>query len=465
MRSTTVRSSTLTLLALVACGHSEAGPERASPAGGVQEREARLVRTEPLEQREMVRVLETTTVVESRQEVPLFARVSGIATEVLAEEGDRVEAGAVLARLERDVMELAVRDSEVALEEAKQTREKLELAVPEFELRIENADRAKALAESEFARAQRLSSSGSEGAASLISEQELERARNARDSAIHEQKQLQLGLRRAELDLDAAATAVKRAEVALDRARLDLAHTDITAPVSGVVASRSIRVGTTVNSGEAAFVVTQPGDLRAVFYRPQRELSLFHGGTEPLPITASTEALPGSRFEGWIERTSPTIDPESGSFRVTAKLSAATEAESDARLLPGMLVRLRIVTDRHPKALVVPKRALLREGDQTFVYVVSDGAARRADVKEGYTGDDHVEVLPVGDAATELLGAGIPVIVVGNRDLEDGLAVEIDAGPEAAAEALAEGADASAGEASASDADASDTTATADGGN
>jgi multidrug efflux pump subunit AcrA (membrane-fusion protein) len=89
-----------------------------------------------------------------------------------------------------------------------------------------------------------------------------------------------------------------------------------------------------------------------------------------------------------------------------------------------MLVKLSIVTDRHPGALVVPKRALRREGEANLIFVVREGHARRVEVEEGYGGDDDVEILPRNGVA---LVAGEPVVVVGNRELEDGAEVELEA--------------------------------------
>ena len=86
------------------------------------------------------------------------------------------------------------------------------------------------------------------------------------------------------------------------------------------------------------------------------------------------------------------------------------------RLLPGMLVRVEVVVERHPQALVVPKRALRREGEETLVYIMESGKARRIKVREGFADDEHVEVLPQGHEVP----AGTRVIVVGNRELEDG---------------------------------------------
>ena len=88
-----------------------------------------------------------------------------------------------------------------------------------------------------------------------------------------------------------------------------------------------------------------------------------------------------------------------------------------------MLVRLSIVTDRHSDALVVPKRALRREADQVFLFVADGEVARKIEVQEGFSDDNHVEVFSVSGPP---LAVGMDVIVVGSRDLEDGVAVRVE---------------------------------------
>ncbi|MEY2747902.1 MAG: hypothetical protein RL112_2944, partial [Planctomycetota bacterium] len=70
-------------------------------------------------------------------------------------------------------------------------------------------------------------------------------------------------------------------------------------------------------------------------------------------------------------------------------------------------------------ALVVPKRSLRREGDESMVYLVEGGRAARVRVREGFTDDEHVEILPEGRP----IEPGARVVVVGNRELEDGAEV------------------------------------------
>ena len=407
--------------------------ESSALASAVREREAPRVRVEALEQREIVQVLETTTVLESESEVALIPRSSGVVVELLCEEGDRVEEGAVLAKLDDRDAVLALRDAEVAVEDARAKLGNNALAIEEAQAGIKNARFAEEQARRDFDRNDRLHGGDGE-LPSALSSQALEASRLELERSSHEVVKAELAHKRAESDSREAKIAISRAEVALKRAEITREDKTIRAPISGVIASRSIRVGNTVGS-EAAFVLTDIENLRAVFYRPQRELSLFATGstrgkddTGGLEIIAHTEAIPGARFRGYIERASPTINADSGSFRVTARLSSTPEEvdgqnASQLSLLPGMLVRLEIVTDRHPQALIVHKRAVRREGEESFVLKVEDSMAQRILVTESFAEDDYVEIVPL---VPDSLEAGDSIITVGARDLQDGAEVRVE---------------------------------------
>lgn len=407
------------LLLCPACGG--ASPSKEPQAAALKKREAARVRAEPLVQREMVRTLESTTVVESEKEIKLFPRASGTLVELMVEEGAVVEAGAVLARLDPREAQAKVDEARVALKEAQDTAARLAIMEREAAGRVESTRLAMEQKLREYDRNAK--------AAGVISEQALDQLRLARDTAKSDHDAAALAAERAQADTRASKTTQEKAELVLKRAQLDLSYTDIVAPFAGVIAQRSVRVGDQVGPAMQAFVLTDVQNLRAVFYRPQRELALFlpvgkaQEALDAIEIRASAEALPGVQFRGRIQRISPSIDAQSGNFRVTVRLEPATEKDAAHMLLPGMLIKLSIVTDRHPQALVVPKRALRREGEANLVFVVREGRARRVEVEEGYGGDDDVEILPRGGAA---LAAGEPVVVVGNRELEDGAEVELE---------------------------------------
>ena len=429
-------------VALQACSPSS-NASKDEAFAGVRKREAARVMVEPVVRREMVRRLETTTRVESESHVTFYPRASGVLSELFVEEGDVVSAGHLLARLDDRDAKLRLADARAVLHDAESNGPSLALGAQESQSRADAAKRTADQAARDHERNLAISQ-GVGDTPGLISSKDLDASLLAKDRAWADYETAKLGAERAKVDQTNGANAIERAKVALERSELELSHTRLTVDVAGVIAERSIKVGDTISTATPAFVITDPARLRAVFHRPQRELGMFLATTNTargpdarfaeLEIIAKAEALPDLHFKGRILRIAPTIDAASGNFRVTARLEPASIEDPSARLLPGMLVRLEIVTERHPDALVVPKRAIRREGDRSTIFVVEDGKVRRVEIDELFTDDLAAELAPLGGAVLE---AGMQVVVVGNRDLDDGAEVQITASENAALPAAA----------------------------
>lgn len=406
---------------LAACSGERGGSSDTSLAGELRRREATRVRVGPVEQREMVRTLATTTVVESQNAIVIVPRMVGIVDTIHVEEGDRVEAGTVLAVMDQRAALTALDEAKLALRGALEELPRLALAKKEAAERQESARLTWEQGKRDVEANEK---------AGLISKNELDKLRLGRETAYREFRAATLAHERAIEEEKGGQTAVERAKLAVTREELNLSFTEITAPFAGAISSRSIKVGDMVSQAageDGAFTITDADNLRCVIYRPQRELPFFDaaraatdgagGARTPIEIRIAAEAIPDVEFDGHIEIVSPTIDATSGSFRVTIKIDQPSEESGRPRLMPGMLVRLSIVTERHPDALVVPKRALRREGDTHFVFAVRDDRACRIEVAEGFSTDEDVEIVPV---ERDSLTAGEAVVVVGNRDLDDG---------------------------------------------
>ncbi|MFT7667393.1 MAG: membrane fusion protein (multidrug efflux system) [Planctomycetota bacterium] len=413
------------LVSLAACGNSNSegtsAAEPANTAGQLKRHEAAQVRVLPAIRQEMQRALETTTVVESERNVIIQPISSGLVVELLAEEGDHVKKGQTLARLDQRDTQAQLDDAKIGLKEAEEAASKGEISKRDAEGKIAKARLSFEQAKSDFTR---------NDEAKMISALEIENLKLAMDTAAQDLDATILARDSSEIDIRTQATAILRAKLAIERARVAHQQMELIAPFDGVLTDRGIQVGDNVSSAVEAFTITDLSDLRTVFYRPQRELSLFTGigpgasdgaalGFQAIEVTAESEALPGITFTGRIERISPNIDATSGSFRVTVRLDEESEG---MRLLPGMLLRLRLVTERHLNALTVSKRALRREGDAAILFVAENNLARRVELTEGFSGNEYVEVFPKNGAALE---AGMDIIVVGNRELEDGKDIEI----------------------------------------
>ncbi|MDP6386789.1 MAG: efflux RND transporter periplasmic adaptor subunit, partial [Planctomycetota bacterium] len=346
----------------------------------------------------------------------IFPRSTGVITSILVEEGDRVEAGEVLAVIDPRDAQASLADAQIALKEAHEATSRLALTRDEADQRVARSRLAWEQAQREVQRNEE---------AGLLSEVDLDKLRLARDTSEHDHLATKLSAQISQQELERQKTVIERAELTVQRQELALSHTQIVAPFTGILASRAIKVGDSAGGTAAAFTLTDPDNLRAIVYRPQRELSFFQNSSDlsTVEIRVQPEALPGQVFKGTINFLSPTIDATSGSFRITLSLDQSTTESAGPRLAPGMLARIDIVTERRPNALVVPKRALRREGDSQFLFVVRESKAVRLRVEEGLSDDEYVELVLADEGSIE---TGEAVIVVGNRDLEGGEDVRVN---------------------------------------
>ncbi len=278
-----------------------------------------LVRVRPLRRDAVSRTLEATAIVESLDMVDVMPERAEPVVELRVEEGDVVEAGQLLARLRDTDATLAVADATVRVEEARITMEQ---------------------AKREFERDQKLVDE--QGPTGVLAERDLESRRQTYEVAV---------------------TAHQSAEVALQQAEVGLAQCRILAPISGTVTAREISLGDT-----RMFQVTDLAAPKVILYRPQRELESLAVGQR---LVARAEALPGQEIHGTVERIAPVVDQETG----TVKVTCALEPLADRPLPAGILVRVDLVLETHEDALLVPKEALLYEGDDISCYVVREDRA------------------------------------------------------------------------------------------
>ncbi|KAF1017499.1 MAG: Multidrug resistance protein MdtA [Stenotrophomonas maltophilia] len=216
-------------------------------------------------------------------------------------------------------------------------------------------------------------------------------------------------------DVDQLRFDLEHARAQYRLATLELSYTTVVAPISGVIASRSIKTGNFVQINTPIFRIVDTSRLEATLNVPERELATLRASQ---PVTLLADALPGQRFTGKVDRTAPVVDSGSGTFRVVSSFGEDADG-----LQPGMFGRIRIDYDQRADALVVPRLALLDDGEPA-VFRVREGKVARVPVKLGYAEGPWVEV-------REGLAPGDKVVTAGKVALRDGTAVQVIADPKA----------------------------------
>lgn len=220
---------------------------------------------------------------------------------------------------------------------------------------------------------------------------------------------------------------LEQSRLRLERAQLTLEHAAITAPFSGVITERHVQVGARVSSGSKLYDLIKLDDMIARVFVPGQYLTTI-GNDQQAAITS--EFLPDKRFQGWVKRISPVVDPRSGTFKVTVGLHDRFEY-----LRPGLFVNVRIITDTHEQAVLIPKQAVVYDGGDKFVFTVDDTAAVRIKLQPGFEDADFIEAL--ADIKPDT-----PIIIVGQNGLKDQARVRIvNQEPSLEASAEVDGAD------------------------
>ena len=198
---------------------------------------------------------------------------------------------------------------------------------------------------------------------------------------------------------------VEQLELALADAERELSYTEVRAPISGTVTQRMVKVGDHVTINQHLFDIIDFDSIVARVYVPEKELSRLAEG-QTARITA--QALGSAERFGALARIAPVVDSRSGTVKVTVAIPA------EEGLLPGMYVSVELVTAVHEDALLVPKRALVYDDDQLFVFRLVEGErVERLLIRPVLEDRDNIE--PAGE-----LSAGDRIVVAGQAGLKDG---------------------------------------------
>lgn len=201
----------------------------------------------------------------------------------------------------------------------------------------------------------------------------------------------------AQQDVDNARTAVEAARAALDQAQKDLSDTRITAEIAGRVGRARLQLGARVTGPDDILTTIDQLDPVYVSFRPSSEQVLaWRADAADRALTHAGSALavrivnPDSSLQptvGRLDFVAPSLDSATGTQEFRARFANASGA-----LLPGEIVRVRLVGFVRQRALTVPQRAVQQGLGRQFVYVVGQGdTVSVRDVQPGpWTGREWV---------------------------------------------------------------------------
>ncbi|WEX08854.1 secretion protein HlyD [Chelativorans sp. AA-79] len=288
------------------------------------------------------------------RQVQLGFRVSGRIAEMLVDEGDRVEKGELLARLDDQTYVDAVNAAEAQVANQQANLAKLEAGPRQAEIAQARAALAEqtynlANAEQALERARQLRPSGA------ISQAAFDQAQAARDMAAARVDAAQEALHLLEEgtrkeDIAAAQASLQGAQANLASAKTSLSDAELRAPAKGVILSRVREPGAIVSTGDAVYVLSLDEPVWVRTYVEEPDLGRIHPG---MAVEVVTDTAPDKPYRGKVGFISPVAE-------FTPKSVETPELRTD------LVYRLRVVVEEPDTGL--------RQGMPVTVRVLESGA-------------------------------------------------------------------------------------------
>ena len=337
-------------------------------------------------------VLQATGYVTPRRRATVSTQITGTLTQVLIEEGDHVEKGQVLARLEDSALRAGLGAARANLASA--------------QAQVTTAQAQLVQAQADAHRQDELVASG------MVTKQAAEQARTAVATGV-----AQLDGRRREADA---------ANAALTQAQVNFDYTVVRAPFSGVVTEKAAQVGEIVSPLSAGGGFTRTGvgtivDMDSLEVEVDVAEAYIGQVQANMPAEAVLDAYPDWKIPAHVIAIVPAADRGKGTVKVRVALE-----QKDARLVPDIGVRVSFLAKKNDAApaqaqaargAMVPASAVVQRDGRAAVFVVVDGKAMLHAVTPATPDVGTMKSIPAG------VNAGDRVVLAPPATLQDGAAV------------------------------------------
>ena len=360
--------------------------------------------------------LTVSGVVEPKEMVRVFTKIMGQVKEVSVQEGEQVEKGAILMRLDDEQIRLQVAQAKANLDSAHASLERIKAGarpqeVSQAEAGVRQAKISLDSAEENYQKMQKLFTEGA------ISEQQYDQAKNQYEiakaqyySVSESYKLITEGA--SSQDIKAVEAQVRQAQSALELAQSQLNSTIIKAPISGSVTAVSVKTGELASSAMPLLSIIDVSELSVKTGISEKDIGAVQLGQD---AEIFIDAYPQKKFSGEIVSKGVVVDPVTKTMEIKIRVK-----EADIDIPPGVFARANIIIEDNPDALIIPSSALTRKADGLYVFVLGDDekTVKRRAITTGITQDNQVEVVN-GITGNEI------IVILGNISLEEGDLVRV----------------------------------------
>lgn len=361
------------------------------------------------------------------QDATLAVQQPGPLVGVYVNEGERVSAGQLLAKVDDSTLRAQLAQDQALISQASARAQSSALNIPMVQQQtnagVLTARNTLATDKAALANAQLVYNQNMQlFRQGYVSQTALEQSRAAFVAAQQrtqiDQQALQTAMANtSQTGVSSANAAADRAAIASAQAQArtletQIGQTALYAPFSGVVTQRLLDPGAMAGPSAPVVRLSQVDSVYININIPDEDLAYVHAGT---PMTFTTGSLQGRKFTGTISDVNAV--PTQGTLSYRARVR---QPNPGGILRGGMLVSVTIQKEKHPGAIVVPRSAVGQSEKGNSVFVVQDGKAVEIPVVVGLQTDTLSEVRGIG------LRPGTQVITTRPDALQNGSVVAVN---------------------------------------
>ncbi|CDX01336.1 efflux RND transporter periplasmic adaptor subunit [Desulfitobacterium hafniense] len=334
--------------------------------------------TAPAKLGDIQKYVEETGEVKCSDSATVYLEGSGLIKRIAVETGQQVQKGDLLLSMDREQLEISLKNAAELLNQAKAQSAAGEEA---YTMALKDYDNTRSLAE-----------------AGAASEWEL--------------TQKEAALKSAEAVRSGNQAALEQAELSVANSSLALSKQQVLAPLKGTILQKRVEVNAFGVPGTVAFVIGDTENLEIQAKILAEDAASIQVGNK---ATLTVRTKEQQTLAGTVVKIAPTAEDEVSSLGVKQKKVTVTIKPLDAQvaLLPGSEVDVRVITETKSGVVIVPAGAVFDYRGQSCVFTVEEGKAALRAVQRGIQNESLCEI-------TEGLQEGETVLSAPDNSIEEG---------------------------------------------
>lgn len=330
------------------------------------------------------RVISASGAVQPREKVEVGSEVSGKITAIYVDFNDSVKKDQILAQVDPETFQNTLDQNVARLRQSEASVDNSRASIARARLALDVQQKA-------FERTKVLYAEGA------TSTQQMEQAEQAYENAV-------LSLQTEEVSLKSALAGLETARATVQDSRTRLERTKIRSPIDGVILSRKVEVGQTVQSSQSvAQFFTVAADLSQI----EIEAAVFEsdiGGIDAEdPVVFTVDAFAGERFQGQVVQVQQLGVEQANVVMYTVVINARNP---NGKLLPGMTANVEITADRVSDTLRVDFDATRFQPPKDIMDALNEQMQREGQGQGGPGGGQGPQGAPPAGAQTVAMGEG-----------------------------------------------------------